>query len=921
MYLRRFVRFGLAPASYLSTLRTPRRRLSAVARLAVLLAGVLLCVTALRPQQPVTYIYDQLGRLVGVVDPAGNAAKYSYDAVGNILSITRYNAGTVTIINFLPNSGPIGTVVTINGTGFSATPSQNTVKFNGVTATVNSSTTTSIVAVVPAGATTGTIQVTSPSGSATSSGPFTVTIASDAPTITAVTVTGSNPPSAIGVLGTPITITGSNFDPVPANDRTKHNVTYIPIGTATTTSLTSTAGPSSGRVTVATVKGTGTSSVDFFVAPPPKTAGNVQFTGRVAQGGSISVPLTAPGAIGLVVVDATAGQRFSITDSNHTFASCANVTLYAPSGATLGSSCMGAGSFADFPASFVSGTHTIMVENPNSGSATLTVNGFTDVTGTITPNGSPVVVNITIPGQNARLTFGGTAGQKVSLATSASTLPNCSADVFLLNPSGTTLNQSGWCAGSGNGLLIDATTLPTTGTYTVFLNPSGTSTGSTTFTLYTFVDITGTITPGGAPVTVTTTTPGQNALLTFSGTAGQKVSLAGSNSTYPSCGGDVFLVNPNGTTLNQSGWCVGAGNGLLIDATTLPTTGTYTVFFNPGGMSTGSTTFTLYTFVDVTGTIAPGGAPVTVTTTIPGQNALLTFSGTAGQKVSLVGSNSAYPNCSADVSFLNPDGSTLNQSGWCIGGGNGLLIDATTLPTTGTYTVFFNPGGMNTGSTTLTLYTFVDVTGPITAGGAPVTVTTTTPGQNALLTFSGTAGQKVSLTGSNSTYPNCSADVSFLKPDGSTLSQSAWCIGSGNGLLIDATTLPTTGAYTVFFNPGGMNTGSTTLTLYNVVDVVGTITPNGASVPVSITTPGQNAYLTFSGTAGQLITVSLTGNSISGVTVSLLNPDGTTATSSNSSAASFSLAQQTLATTGTYNVKVDPNGANTGSITVTVTSP
>jgi hypothetical protein len=122
-------------------------------------------------------------------------------------------------------------------------------------------------------------------------------------------------------------------------------------------------------------------------------------------------------------------------------------------------------------------------------------------------------------------------------------------------------------------------------------------------------------------------------------------------------------------------------------------------------------------------------------------------------------------------------------------------------------------------------------------------------------------------------------------------------------------------------NPGGMNTGSTTLTLYNVVDVVGTITPNGASVPVSITTPGQNANLTFTGNASQLVTVSLTGNSINGVTVSLLKPDGTVLTSSSSSAASFNLAQQTLPTTGTYTVKVDPNGANTGNITVTVTSP
>ena len=35
------------------------------------------------------YIYDELGRLYQVIDEQGNAATYNYDAVGNLLSITR----------------------------------------------------------------------------------------------------------------------------------------------------------------------------------------------------------------------------------------------------------------------------------------------------------------------------------------------------------------------------------------------------------------------------------------------------------------------------------------------------------------------------------------------------------------------------------------------------------------------------------------------------------------------------------------------------------------------------------------------------------------------------------------------------------------------------------------------------------------
>ena len=34
---------------------------------------------------PIQYLYDELGRVTGVIDAAGTAATYSYDAAGNIL--------------------------------------------------------------------------------------------------------------------------------------------------------------------------------------------------------------------------------------------------------------------------------------------------------------------------------------------------------------------------------------------------------------------------------------------------------------------------------------------------------------------------------------------------------------------------------------------------------------------------------------------------------------------------------------------------------------------------------------------------------------------------------------------------------------------------------------------------------------------
>lgn len=72
-----------------------------------------------------------------------------------------------TISSITPDSGPVGTSVTITGTNFSATASNNSVTVNGVSANVNSSTTTSITFTVPATATTGNVVVTVDGQSAT----------------------------------------------------------------------------------------------------------------------------------------------------------------------------------------------------------------------------------------------------------------------------------------------------------------------------------------------------------------------------------------------------------------------------------------------------------------------------------------------------------------------------------------------------------------------------------------------------------------------------------------------------------------------------------------------------------------------------------------------------------------------------------
>ena len=109
----------------------------------------------------ITNIYDELGRLpVAVVDAAGDTGIYAYDAVGNLLAIERQSSSVVSIVEFTPKSASVGTSVTIHGTGFSETPGENAVTFNGVPATVISASATRIVTIVPSGAASGPITST-----------------------------------------------------------------------------------------------------------------------------------------------------------------------------------------------------------------------------------------------------------------------------------------------------------------------------------------------------------------------------------------------------------------------------------------------------------------------------------------------------------------------------------------------------------------------------------------------------------------------------------------------------------------------------------------------------------------------------------------------------------------------------------------
>lgn len=384
---------------------------------ALSLIVVITLAAGLTAQSPIRYIYDELGRLVGVVNASGDAAVYHYDAVGNLLSITRSTATQVNVIEFTPDAGPVGQSVTIYGTGFSATANQNTVTLNSTSASVSSASTTHLVVTVPGGATTGTIAVTSPNGSDTSSTSFIVTVA-NTPTITSFSPTSA-------VAGTSVTITGTNFDSVTAtNNQSRVNSSFTAPTGATSTTVTAPVPTStgSGRLTIKTPAGTAVSTDDLVVPPPPYVVSDVATAARISFASATTVTVSMANKIGLRLFDGTLGQRVSLLGTNgmtgQVVGCDVTVTLLSPFVAPLAAGCMESSGFLDMRTLPVTGTYAILVDPASTatGSVTLTLHDVpSDYTSSITPGGSAVTATMSTPGQNGTLMFSGTSGQRISV--------------------------------------------------------------------------------------------------------------------------------------------------------------------------------------------------------------------------------------------------------------------------------------------------------------------------------------------------------------------------------------------------------------------------------------------------------------------------------------------------------------------------
>ncbi|HZG51455.1 MAG TPA: pre-peptidase C-terminal domain-containing protein [Pyrinomonadaceae bacterium] len=382
---------------------------------------------------------------------------------------------------------------------------------------------------------------------------------------------------------------------------------------------------------------------------------------------------------------------------------------------------------------------------------------------------------------------------------------------------------------------------------------------------------------------------------TFSGTAGQQISITLNSNDFDTY---LYLIRPGETTLSAStiqdddGGIGGrgafgnpntnsripAGSGVI----TLPTTGQYSILANAfdagaAGLGAYSLTFTVGANCSSTpiafnetksGSLTTGDCvnPIENDNTLTD---LYTFSGTAGQQISITMTAAAGSSVDPYIYLVLPNGEVLADDNNGGGGTTARLpqFNGTfgRLPMTGTYTIVANTvSSTQSGNYTITL-NLAAAPCPSTpiAIGATATGTLATDDCRLLedssfidaYTFSGTAGQRIVITMTPAT--NTLSPVLFLlSPTGVPLAIEGAPEGSNTARIPDdggTFILPSSGTYTIltnFLETG--QTGGYTLRLIDPLNCTTTlgstersVAGNGGAFSFNFTTqPGCTATAT-----------------------------------------------------------------------------
>ncbi len=627
----------------------------------------------------------------------GNGGNASGTSGGNGLVIISYTAILTppTITSFTPttvcSSG--GTSITITGTNFTGATA---VKFNGTTATFTVVNATTITAVSPNGATAGTISVTTPGGTATSTGSYTVTTA---------------PSASFSYSGTPFCTTASpvtpTFSGTTGGTFTSTAGLTINSSTGVITPATSTAGTYTVTYTVSASGGcsvyTTTASVTITAAPSATisyaspfcsttTSASPTITGT--QGGTFSsttgLSITSAGVIN---PSASTAGTYTVT---YTVAASGGCSIYTTTASVTINTA---------PTANISYSGTPFCSNTAAGSATSpTISGQTggtfSSTAGLTINGTTGVINPTTSTAGTyTVTYSFTNGTCSNTTTASVTINTApSATISYASPFCSTVasapvtrtGTSGGTYSSTTGLTISSTT----GTIT----PSSSTAGTYTVTYAVAAS-------GGCSVYTTTASVTINAAPTatvsYSGTPFCSNTAAGAATTPTVTGGNttVSFTSTAGLSINSS-------TGVINPSAS--TVGNYTVTYT---FTNGTCQNTATTSVTVTAapsaTISYSGSPYCSTLT----SVNVTRTGTSGGTYS----SAAGLSINSSSGTINPSASTPGTYTvtYTVAASGGCSVYTTTAPA---ITITANPSGTFSYNSGLSYCSTVTSASPTTSG-------------------------------------------------------------------------------------------------------------------------------------------------------------------------------------------------------------
>jgi len=856
--------------------------------------------------------------LANIAWAATNAVEYTYDAAGNIVRIQRQSAPGFAITGFSPTSGPVGTSVTIYGAGFSATPANNTVQFNGTAATVAASDAGSISTTVPAGATTGRISVTVGVSTVTSATDFVVVIPG------APTISGFTP--GTGAAGVSVAVSGTNFDTAAGATTVKLNGVTAVAAASTDTALDFAVpgGAASGKITATTSLGTGTSAGDFIVPPAGINAADIIASLRVSPGGpNGNIAVGTSGKSGVVLFDAAVNTFYSVQFNSLQTSPAAAAIIYKvikPDNTVLLSGSIGGTTrpTIHLPKLATAGTYSVLL---SPGSATLNTNARVEVNPVLSVDGPPAAGTQDFAYQSSRFVFDAVAGQRIGIgvANLSFTPTNINSPyngIKVFRPDGTEHTPSavacgGPIGGNPEGNCDTELLAPATGTYTLTFETPSNAYGS--FSIQINSEATGTLAPD-ASQGVALARVGQDARLAFNASAGDSVaidlsaaSLQPRSQTLP-----IKVYKPDDTALSTNSLsCASTAppRSNFCELGTLPTSGTYSVWVNPAFGAYGSFNLTLkqgpvLQTSDPPTAFAPAGAS---------EIARFRFAGSAGQNVSVGVANLAYvvgDQAAATYLKVYAPNQVEVGSNSCYLSWGGCRVVLANLSQTGTYSVVLQPPSAARISGNITLSS--DITGTL-APSVPQTLNARN-GQAARFLFAATAAESTSvkLFGLSTVPAGQSVSVNFYRPDGTALTSSN--VGTPTAQIFNFASLPVTGNYEVVIIPsyGGSWQGILEL------DPGTAIAIDGALVSPSSVNAGESLRYTFSATAGQGIEFGLTGlaygsPNTDSTSVKIYNPSGGSLASPSCIAGGVGCEWPMISApaTGTYSLVITPPASST----------